>query len=354
MQDPTEWRCCNAENAILRRKKGIISNAEIPAALVPQVSWLAEYHQGTVMSATLRRTSSVARQQTQQPPASRQFSMRAMTAADLPACHRLSLALKWPHRLDDWQFLLNMGQGFVIESREGTQAPVIVGSAMCCHFGLHHTAIGMLIVQPGLQKHGLGNRLMQQLQEHTNGRVQIVNATAAGQPLFNKLAFTATDTLHQYQGSSVPPLLIPLPPGQRVRPLGQSDGVRIAALDQQATGMDRSKVLAAILGIAEGVAIVNDGEMLGFALVRRFGHGRVIGPVVAPDAERAKGLIAHWINTYSDSFIRIDVFASSGLQDWFDKLGMTCVDRVTRMRKGPPPQKNPGMQLFSIVNQALG
>jgi len=25
LQDPTEWRCRNAKNAILRRKKGIIS-----------------------------------------------------------------------------------------------------------------------------------------------------------------------------------------------------------------------------------------------------------------------------------------------------------------------------------------
>jgi len=309
------------------------------------------------MSATLRRTSSVARQQTQQPPSSRQFSIRAMTAADLPACHRLSLALKWPHRLDDWQFLFNMGQGFVVESREGAQAPVIVGSAMCCHFGLHHTAVGMVIVQPGLQKHGLGKRLMQQLQEHSNGRVQIVNATAASQPLFNKLAFSATDTLHQYQGSSVPPLLIPLPPGQRVRPLGQSDGVRIAALDQQATGMDRSKVLAAILDIAEGVAIDNDGEMLGFALVRRFGHGRVIGPVVAPDAQRAKALIAHWINTYSDSFIRIDVFESTGLSDWFVESGLTWVDSVKQMKKTPTAVSElpaPDVHLFSIINQALG
>jgi len=309
------------------------------------------------MSAPLSRAPSVARQATQQPPQSRQFSMRTMTAADLPACHRLSLALKWPHRLDDWQFLLNLGHGFVIESREGTQAPVIVGSAICCHFGLHHTAIGMVIVQPGLQKHGLGNRLMQQLQEHTNGRVQIVNATAAGQPLFQKLEFTAIDTLHQYQGSSVPPLLIPLPPGQRVRPLGQSDGVRIAALDQQATGMDRSQVLAAILDIAEGVAIDDDGEMLGFALVRRFGHGRVIGPVVAPDVQRAKALIAHWINTYSDSFIRIDVFASANLGDWFVESGLTWVDSVKQMKKMPAQASKPpaaDVHLFSIINQALG
>jgi len=309
------------------------------------------------MSASISRASSAAQPEQ---PLPRQFSMRAMTAADLPACHQLSLALKWPHRLDDWQFLLSMGQGCVIESRQGDQGPVIVGSALCCHFGQHHSAVGMVIVLPGLQKHGLGNRLMQQLQEHTNGRIQIVNATLAAQPLYKKLKFIATDTLHQYQGSIVPPLLIPLPPGQRVRPLGKSDGPRIAALDQLATGMDRSKVLAAIRDLAEGVAIDDDGEMLGFALVRRFGHGRVIGPVVAPDALRAKALIAHWINTYSDSFIRIDVFESLGLSDWFAEIGLTRVDSVVQMQKNVGSGKTvwskpeSRMQLFSIINQALG
>jgi GNAT superfamily N-acetyltransferase len=305
------------------------------------------------MPATTSHATSAARQ-----TLPRQFSMRVMSEEDLSACHRLSLLLKWPHRLDDWQFLLRMGHGFVIECRQGNEAPVIVGSALCCHYGAHHTAVGMLIVQPGLQKHGLGNRLMQQLQEHTQGRIQIVNATVAAQLLYQKLQFTRADTLHQYQGSIVPPLLIPLPPGQRVRPLGQSDGVRIQALDQMATGMDRSKVLAAIRDIAEGVAIDDDGDMLGFALVRRFGHGRVIGPVVAPDTLRAKALIAHWINTYADSFIRIDVFESGGLSEWLGEIGLTRVDSVEQMQKSPDgtcwalPKGE--VRLFSIINQALG
>jgi len=91
--------------------------------------------------------------------------------------------------------------------------------------------------------------------------------------------------------------------------------------------------------------------------VRRFGHGRVIGPVVAPDAQRAKALIAHWINTYSDSFIRIDVFESTGLSDWFVESGLTWVDSVKQMKKLPVPASElpaADLHLFSIINQALG
>ena len=285
-----------------------------------------------------------------------QFTMRALTEADMPACHRLSLQLKWPHRLEDWQFLERLGHGFVIERRQDDQAPVLVGTALYFDYGDSHAALGMLIVQPGLQGHGLGRRLTQKLQEHTGGRIEMLNATPAGQPLYEKLGFVATGALHQHQGSVFQPLLIPLPAGERVRPLGNSDGARIEALDARATGMDRSKVLAAVGEVAEGVAIDRDGEMLGFALVRRFGHGRVIGPVVAPDAERAKALISHWINVYADSFIRIDVFESGGLSEWLTGIGMTRVDSVAPMQRGKSEVTTPpsGVQLFSVINQALG
>ncbi|MRT29485.1 GNAT family N-acetyltransferase [Herbaspirillum sp. CAH-3] len=280
--------------------------------------------------------------------------LRPIATDDLGHCHRLSLRFKWPHRLEDWNFLLQMGQGYLLENTASDAPLRTVGSVVCTTYGEHHAVIGMLLVQAELQRRGLGRRLMQHAASQVNGRSLIVNATAAGMPLYKQLGFVQQDVLHQFQGSSAQPVLVSLPPGERVRPMGKNDVHRLLELDAQATGMDRSKLLLALLEISEGVALDRDGEMLGFALVRRFGHGRVIGPVVAPDAERAKGLIAHWINTYSDSFIRIDVFESSGLPAWFDKLGLTCVDHVTRMCKGEAPARDAGMQLFSIVNQALG
>jgi GNAT superfamily N-acetyltransferase len=286
------------------------------------------------------------------------FSMRAMTEADTPACHRLSLQLRWPHRLEDWQFMERMGHGFVIESRDGDKAPVLIGSALYFNYGESHASLGMVIVQPGLQGHGLGRRLMQKLLDETDGRVRLLNATPAGQPLYEKLGFAAVGKLHQHQGSLFQPLLIPLPAGERVRPLGNSDGARIEALDARASGLDRSQVLEAIGEVAEGVAIDRDGEMLGFALVRRFGHGRVIGPVVAPDVQRAKALISHWINVYADAFIRIDVFESGELSEWLTDIGLTRVDTVVPMRKdnGKPATSMPAADVrhFSVINQAMG
>ncbi len=286
---------------------------------------------------------------------SNQFSLRAMRAADMEACHRLTLALKWPHRLDDWQFVEALGSGFVIDDETpGHTTPSLAGSGLVWRYGDSHAALGMVIVANALQGLGLGRQLMERLLAEAGDRSVLLNATAAGQALYEKLGFVATGKLHQHQGSVFQAPLMALPAGVRVRPLGANDAPRLLALDQRASGMDRSAVITALMDVSEGVAIAGDGGMLGFALVRRFGHGRVIGPVVAPDAEHAKALISHWINTYGGTFMRVDVPDHAGLSEWLGDLGLTRVDTVVSMCKGSSPQGDRQRHLYSLINQALG
>lgn len=293
-----------------------------------------------------------------------QFTLRTMRPDDLEACHRLSLACKWPHRLADWQFIEPLGLGLVIDggsnwqntgaSADHAPVPVIAGSGLIWLYGDTHASLGMVIVMSTLQGLGLGRKLMNQLLQLAGHRSILLNATAAGQPLYEKLGFAATGKLHQHQGTIVQAPFVPLPSGLRMRPLGINDTPRLQALDRSASGLDRSHVIAALSEVAEGVALDSDGEMLGFALVRRFGHGHAIGPVVAPTAEHAKALISYWLHRYAGSFTRIDVSEASGLSPWLSEIGLTRVDTVVSMCKGTLPQTDPGMRLFSVINQALG
>lgn len=291
---------------------------------------------------------------------SSQFSLRAMQAADMEACHRLTLALKWPHRLDDWQFVEALGHGFVIDDQIADQAaglttPSVAGSGLVWRYGASHAALGMLIVTSALQGLGLGRQLMERLLSEAGERSVLLNATVAGKPLYEKLGFIATGKLHQHQGSILQAPLVALPAGVRLRPLGINDTPRLLALDQRASGMDRSAVVTALMDVSEGIAIAgDDGAMHGFALVRRFGHGRTIGPVVAPDAEHAKALISHWINTYSGTFMRVDTADHAGLSAWLSDIGLTRVDTVVSMCKGSPPQGDQHSHLYALINQALG
>ena len=279
---------------------------------------------------------------------------RRMTEADVPAAHQLSLAVRWPHRLEDWQFVQRLGAGYVAEAEGPDGEPVIAGTALCWSHGTEFASIGMVIVSPDRQGQGIGKKLMSLVLGELGKRTVLLHATEAGKALYESYGFTAFGTVHQHQGTVFKTPLMQLPVGERIRPLGARDAAKIAALGARAAGMPRATVLSALQNVAEGVVIDRYDEMIGFALLRRFGHGYAIGPVVAPDVERAKALIAHWTGTYGGAFLRIDVSAQCGLSPWLTELGLVQVDSVLAMSRGEPPLCDPGMKVFGLISQALG
>jgi GNAT superfamily N-acetyltransferase len=272
-----------------------------------------------------------------------------MREQDLEAAHRLSQSLRWPHRLQDWQFIYRLGMGFVAEADDS-----IVGTIMCWSHGTEFASIGMVIVGMDWQGQGIGRHLMKMAMGELGKRNVLLHSTSAGQALYRGLGFEQIGSICQHQGSVFRPKLIALPPGERIRPLGTREDAALATLAGRASGMPRATVLGALKDVAECVVIDRYDELIGFAMLRRFGLGYAIGPVVAPDIERAKALISHWTGTYAGAFVRIDVPASSGLGAWLDEQGVLQVDTVTTMVRGEPPLPDGSARQFAIVNQALG
>jgi predicted N-acetyltransferase YhbS len=286
------------------------------------------------------------------------ITYRSFTSDDITAAHALTVELKWPHRADDWRFVVQAGAGFVAQTPEG-----VIGTALYWTYGAQRASLGMVIVSPAWQGRGIGKKLMELVLEQLDGRVTFLHATTAGQPLYEKLGFRAVGTLDQHQGAAFQPPLVSLPPGERLRPLGSSDAPRLIELASRACGLDRGEVLPALLESADGIALDRDGELLGFALFRRFGRGFAIGPVVAPDApdsSRAKALISHWLALNEGVFVRIDTPGESGLTEWLDGLGLARVDTVVKMVANGPqglaapfPPADLDFKQFGIINQAM-
>jgi predicted N-acetyltransferase YhbS len=283
-----------------------------------------------------------------EPVATTGLDYRPLRADDLPAAHQLTQLLKWPHRLEDWQFVERIGHGVV-----ATDGQALLGTAMYWNHGADYASIGLVIVSPERQGAGIGRVLMTRVLAAVEGRHVMLNATDEGRPLYEKLGFVATGTIYQHQGAAFEAPLVSLPAGERLRPVVAADGARIAELASRASGMQRDAVIADLLEQGSGIAIDRDGELIGVALFRRFGRGFTIGPVVAPDTARAKALISHWIGLHSGMFIRIDVTEGTGLQDWLTELGLIQVGTGVTMVKGTPPKEDPHARLFALVNQAL-
>lgn len=274
---------------------------------------------------------------------------RKFARRDLAAAHRLSLEVGWPHRLEDWEFAQALGRGYVAED-----GGALVGTVLYWAHDRRHASIGMVIVEPHRQGRGIGRRLMELALGDLGTRTVLLNATPAGTPLYKALGFLAIDGIEQHQGVVARAPMVSLARGERLRPVGASDGPELAAMATRAAGVARARVIRRLCEAGEAIVLARGDESLGFACFRRFGHGHTIGPVVAADAARAKALIGHWVAMHPGRFLRIDVPQSTGLGEWLDGLGLTRVDTAIAMARGTPPSTDARVRSFALLNQALG
>jgi GNAT superfamily N-acetyltransferase len=277
---------------------------------------------------------------------------RAFALDDIPAAQALSASVKWRHRADDWRFAARLGNGFAAVDSQGA----LVGTALAWQFGAHAATLGMFIVSPQYQRRGIGRGLLDRLIAQLGSRMLLIHASNEGLPLCEARGFTRIDTIHQHQGAAFQPPLVSLPPGERLRPIGTNDTARLAELASRASGLDRSALLPELLDVASGIALDRDGELIGFALFRRFGDGHVIGPVIAPDApdqSRAKALISYWLALNAGMFVRIDTPLRYGLSTWLEGLGLPLSDTIEQMALNGVPKTDATLTQFALTSQAL-
>ena len=284
-------------------------------------------------------------------PVSDGVELRAMTAADLAAAHALTDELRWPHRPADWEQAFRHGEGFVAE-RDGQ----VVGTGLRWRWGPRHATVGLVVVAPACQGRRIGHRLMTALLEGLEHHTVVLHATADGRGLYERLGFVRIGEVRQHQGIALPTPPIALDAGWRLRPATGAGLPTLRALDADARGMPRDALIDELFRDAEATVVLDhDDHACGFAILRRFGRGYAIGPVVAPNAEGAKALIAHLSGLNAGRFTRIDIDFDSGLAEWLETLGLLRVDAPTTMLRGTPlATRRAGPRLYAIVTQALG
>lgn len=260
---------------------------------------------------------------------------------------KLSQEMSWPYRLEDWDVALQLGEGFVLE-RAGT----VIGTALWWQYGKTHASAGMIIVAKAAQGRGYGARLMDALLASAYPRTIALNSTAEGIMLYRRRGFVPVGIIHQHQG--IPRERFEAPPSGLVRPMVVSDFEAITRLDQEATDLERERMLDRLLQSGDGYVLLRDGTPRGYAICRLFGRGHVIGPLVADSPADARSLIEAVLAVLGRAFVRIDTSATSQLGEWLKGIGLRQVSDATTMVLGTPARSAGPARLFALANQSFG
>jgi GNAT superfamily N-acetyltransferase len=234
-------------------------------------------------------------------------------------------------------------------------------------------AIGLMAVHPIWQGRGIGGALMGHLLDYLDGRgcrMQILDASAAGQPLYPKLGF-------QPEGDTLRMMRLAGPPTASIPDLLNPDGVEnepapvsIAALKADALpaliafdapyfGARREAVLTAFVNnpAAETWGAYDaSGALVGY-LITAAGH---IGPWTAAAPVAASALLAHALRAHALAHLpSANLFATVPSQNtaaaaMLAAAGFTEGERLLHMRRGGTADPRQPVHLYGQASLSLG
>jgi GNAT superfamily N-acetyltransferase len=266
-----------------------------------------------------------------------------LAADDLPACLDLAADRGWTPDPRKWALLLDRCEVYGIRDPGGDG---LAGSVMLARYGRRLAVVGLMLVATRHGRRGLGRRMMEYALERARGATVFLYATSYGRPLYERLGFrvvgAATTAIGRFTGA----------PDGASRHAVPGDGGAILALDAAAIGADRGHLLAAYLGLAEQVRVVErGGELRGYAVAAPAVDQLVVGPVVAHDVATARTLIADMAGT-ADGPVRLDV--DHRLRDWAHEHGLTPGDDAALMVHGDRDLPGARERVLTPMTLALG
>jgi len=224
-----------------------------------------------------------------------------MMVADIPLGLKLARQAGWNQIEPDWRrFLAMQPDGCFVGEMDGaavaTTAAFIFGSVAW---------IAMVLVEVDSRRKGIATALLKHaldfLDRQGMSTVRL-DATAAGQPVYEKLGFAPEYPLTRYLGTAPiadatggtlkrslgvdseiesPPL--PRPSALTLPPITNPQLKEIAAFDHRMTGTPRDKMLARLFEESPEITRVlhREGHLEGYITGRRGANATLIGPCIA-------------------------------------------------------------------------
>ncbi len=305
------------------------------------------------------------------PPAGSFPPVRRLGPGDLRGCVALSVDRGWSPERAKWSMLLDACEVFGAGAPDGRG---LAGAVVLTRWASDYASVGMMLVATRYGGLGLGRTLMEHLLRAAGDDATVtLFATDMGRPLYEKLGFTPVRRSVSFTGRFRPSAASDNSkkhgtPGN-VRAATEADLPGILALDRAAFGADRGPILTRLPAFADQVAVFEPGGRAGEAIAGAgvagtgvAGYGAawrsspgstVIGPLVAPDGEAARRLVAA-LAAGAGTPVRLDLDPDRlELPGWLRARGLEPSGRTVVMARGPlTPRGIPG-HLYTPISVAL-
>jgi GNAT superfamily N-acetyltransferase len=267
----------------------------------------------------------------------------------------ISIAVNWaaaegwnPGLADDACFAAPDPQGFFIGELDGEPAATV----SCVNYGASFAFLGFYIVRADLRGRGFGLRMWNAAIAHAGPRVIGLDGVVAQQQNYRKSGFELAYANIRYGGIVTPP---DAPPAGVIA-LTEVPLATVEAYDATVFPAPRPAFLRAWIGAPGhvGRALVRDGRLVGWGVIRPCRKGHKIGPLVADDRATAEAVLSALLAGVGGGEIFLDVpsinrDAIALAQD----LGLAPVFETARMYTGAiPPLRLE--RVFGVTTFELG
>ena len=279
-----------------------------------------------------------------------------MTEADLVAADELRRLAGWNQKPRDWQRLLTLEpRGCFVALRNGA----VVGTVTTTVYGTALAWIGMMLVHPEHRRIGVATHLMNRALEYLKQRqVRCVklDATPAGQPVYEKLGFVSEWQLQRWQRLGASSEIKSDTNLKELRALDERDWPSVMQIDAAAFGAHRPELLRQ-LGQESRRACVwpATGQVLGFGFRRPGADSDYLGPLACLTAEASAILVPELLAAPTAVSLTWDIpDHNESAKSIAQSFGFKPVRALTRMRLGPPADALQPSALFGIADPAVG
>jgi len=267
----------------------------------------------------------------------------------------ISIAVSWaagegwnPGLADDLCFAAADPDGFFIGELDGAPAATV----SCVNYGDSFAFLGFYIVREDLRGRGYGLRIWDAAINHAGSRVIGLDGVVAQQENYRKSGFKLAYANVRYGGT----VEAPAATQRGVIALGDLPLAAVEAYDATVFPAPRTAFLRRWIGTPAhvGRALLRDGALAGWGVIRPCRKGHKIGPLFADDRAAAEALLSALLASVGEGEVFLDVpSVNRDAIALAENLGLAPVFETARMYTGAIPH----LQLervFGVTSFELG